>query len=273
MQFFYKASLAVVNVDEVVQFSPINGNNDEDDDDFSWPTTRDNSMDFSEPAWASKTQQNPILKHESVLPMPKLGSIFYEDENILDDIADIEDNFNDFGKYLAPLSKNKAVQNEDPIPGLLNVTPQIKRKTTVKSNNLFLSPAKKSEEPISSDFPSSPFKIHDNWMQICERYFKFEENQDWYGETFFEKLTSEDSGSKNDNLKATYKQFIQYTFKTLFGKGFNAQSDLIISSNTVMKNFIQLNVQNEWPEDMTTFVQTAFRSRRLKKGVQFQKQT
>ena len=268
-----------VNIDEVVQFTPIQDDSQNPLQPDSWPASNSSSSYLpTEAPWAARSQQNPFRTPEM---KPKLASVQLNDEgdNVsLSDIADIEDDLF-FEKLIQPISKkHKSTEKnlsdsfnhlqpsvDALLPGGLNKTPKMERKTlpALPNRSILLTPSKQVH-PVNQDNNSREierYTIPDEWMMICEREnFNFERDIEWgFPKAFYELLFKDENISTNSHLKVSYQRFTAFIFESIYGRGSSPESASFFGPNIIMKGFTNIAKNTNWPPELKDCVQKAFR--------------
>ena len=269
-----------VDIDEVVQFTPIQDDSKDPQQPDSWPASNSSSSYLpTEAPWAAKSQQNPFKTPEL---KPKIASVQLNNDGdsvSLSDIADIEDDLF-FEKLIQPITKKDKLTEKYPsdnfnqlqpsvdalLPGGLNKTPKMERKTlpALPSRSILLTPSKQVH-PLKGNQDNNSieielYKIPDEWMLICEREnFNFESDIEWFPIAFYESLFKDENTSRNSRLKISYKKFTAFIFESIYGRGSSPRSASNFGPNIIMKGFTNIAKNTNWPQELKDCVQKAFR--------------
>ena len=269
-----------VDIDEVVQFTPIQDDSQDPQQSDSWPASNSSSSYLqTEAPWAARSQQNPFKTPEI---KPKLASVLLNDDgdNVsLSDIADIEDDLF-FEKLIQPLAKKEKITEKylsssfnqlQPsvdalLPGGLNKTPKMERKSlpALPSRSILLTPSKQVH-PLKGNRDNNSieierYKIPDEWMMICEREnFNLESDKEWFPKALYDSLFKDTNTSSNSRLQHSYKRFTEFIFESIYGRGSSPSSASNFGPNIIMKGFTNVAKNTNWPQELKDCVQKAFR--------------
>ena len=278
-----KGGESSVNIDEVVQFTPIQDDSHNPLQPDSWPASNSSSSYLpTEAPWAARSQINPFRTPEM---KPKLASVQLNDDgdNVsLSDIADIEDDLF-FEKLIQPILKkdknteknltdsfNQLQPSVDAllpgIPGGLNKTPKIERKTlpALPTRSILLTPSKQVH-PLRGNQDNNSLEIErytipDEWMMICEREnFNFERDIEWFPKAFYETLFKDKNICTNSRLNDSFQRFTAFIFESVYGRGSIPGSASNFGPNVIMKGFTNIAKNTNWPQELKDCVQKAFR--------------